>query len=275
MKIWQSTLIVGMGFFLMAMATPALADSSFQQVYSNTPADYYRRVSPRGGLSRNIYKSGGRQTSAANMTPIARAIKYAGKEAHVIREEVTVDGTWLKFSVAHHVVGWMLNAGMSQSYLRLNVPVIAQRPQLPTGCEITATAMMLRYSGAAVTKTALAREMPRSKNPNKGFVGNPYSKSGWWIYPGGLMKLVKRHAGSAINMTGATFGKIKAQINQDHPVVVWVNGVDGFVNHALTVTGYSTKRVYYNDPWTAKRDSMGITTFQKHRRHDGYRALSY
>lgn len=58
-------------------------------------------------------------------------------------------------------------------------------------------------------------------------------------------------------------------------MVVWVNGVDGFVNHALTVTGYSTKRVYYNDPWTAKRDSMGITTFQKHRRHDGYRALSY
>ncbi len=164
MKIWQFILIVGMGVFSMAMATPALADSSFQQVYSNTPADYYRRVSPRGELSRNIYKSGGRQTSAANMTPIARATKYAGREAHVIREEVTVDGTWLKFTVGHHVVGWMLNAGMSQSYLRLNVPVIAQRPQLPTGCEITATAMMLRYSGAAVTKTALAREMPRSKN---------------------------------------------------------------------------------------------------------------
>ncbi|MFT8767824.1 MAG: C39 family peptidase, partial [Lentilactobacillus hilgardii] len=262
-------------FLVFGFSGKAFADSTYQEVYSNTPANYYLKVG--NGTSRNngIYQTGGRLTSAQNVDPIAYASQYAGKEVHVNREEVTIDGTWLKIAYQHKTVGWIHKSAMNQSYLRLNVPMVAQRPQLPTGCEIAATTMMLQYAGADVTKMQLAREMPRSKNPNKGFVGNPYSTSGWWIYPKGLMKLVKNHAGSAINMTGAGFGRIKQSIRQDHPVVVWVHGVDGFVNHALAITGYSATRAYYNDPWTAKRASMTVQTLQRHRSRDAYRALSY
>lgn len=87
--------------------------------------------------------------------------------------------------------------------------------------------------------------------------------------------MVKRHAGSAKNMTGATVAQIKAQINLGHPVVVWVYNVDGFVNHAITISGYSKNRFYYNDPWTKKKTSMTIKQMQWHRARDGYRALSY
>lgn len=53
------------------------------------------------------------------------------------------------------------------------VPLISQRPELPNGCEITAVTMMLQYAGAKVDKMQLAREMPRSSNPEYGYIGQP------------------------------------------------------------------------------------------------------
>lgn len=135
--------------------------------------------------------------------------------------------------------------------------------------------MMLQYAGAKVTKMQLAKETPRSHNPNKGFVGSPYSPTGWWFYPKGLMGVVRKHVGHAKNLTGASFATFKKQINKGHPVVIWVANVDGFVNHAITLSGYSKTRAYYNDPWTHKKTSMKLTTLAKHRKQDAYRALSY
>lgn len=39
--------------------------------------------------------------------------------------------------------------------------------------------------------------MKRHKsNPNYGFVGNPFSKSGWTIYPPALVNQVKKYTGA-------------------------------------------------------------------------------
>lgn len=141
----------------------------------------------------------------------------------------------------------------------LNVPVISQLPELPTGCEITAVTMMLRYKGAAVTKTALADEMPRSTNPAYGYVGNPYSKSGWTIYPTALMDLVKKYAGTSINLTGSPVSTLEKQIQCNIPVVVWVV-MHGFSVHAITVTGYDPDSLYYNDPWTGQKNAKMLKT---------------
>ena len=66
----------------------------------------------------------------------------------------------------------------------LDVPAISQLPALPTGCEITAITMMLKFQGADVSKVQLAMEMPRhSSDPDIGYVGNPFTKRGWTIYP--------------------------------------------------------------------------------------------
>lgn len=108
--------------------------------------------------------------------------------------------------------------------VQMNVPLIVQRPQLPTGCEITNIAMMLRYAGKNVDKVKLAKEMKRHKsNPNYGFVGNPFSKSGWTIYPPALVNQVKKYTGSAKNMTGTNLAGIKNQLNKKRPVVAWVS----------------------------------------------------
>jgi len=247
----------------------------YRAVLRTTKVNYYTKIGLNLTHNYKVYKTGGAKSAAKNMKPIATGRQYANLKVHITREQKMADGTWLKFTYHHTQTGWIHRNGTVKSYRYLNVPLIAQRPQLPTGCEITATAMMLKYAGADVTKMTLAKEMPRSSNPNKGFVGSPYSESGWWVYPKGLLGVVRNHVGTAKDMTGASFATLKTQINQGHPVVIWVAGVDGFVNHAITMSGYSKTRVYYNDPWTKKKTRMMQVSLNTHRSHDGYRALSY
>lgn len=155
------------------------------------------------------------------------------------------------------------------------VPLIAQRPELPNGCEITAVTMMLRYAGAKVDKMQLAREMPRSKDPNKGYIGNPWDRSGVTIFPPALMGLVQKYAGNAINMTGMSFDAIRYQVGlRQHPVVAWLT-LHGFPYHAVVVIGYDASNVTYLDCWTNQRGTMSIAAFEKNWQTQKRRAISY
>lgn len=154
------------------------------------------------------------------------------------------------------------------------VPLIAQRPELPNGCEITAVTMMLQYAGAKVDKMEMAREMPRSSNPNNGYIGQPWDSTGITIFPPALMNLVEQYTGTAKNLTGQNFDAIKYQINIGHPVVTW-NTLYGFPYHALTVTGYDKNYVYYNDCWTDQTLQMGINQFINNWNTQNRRAISY
>jgi len=269
-------------FFAMAGTLTCFMTSSahastdpYSQVTQLAKVNYYTVIGPNNPHNYGVYPSGGYNTSAANRTKITTGREYAGKTVHITGEESVAGATWLKFTYNHKFVGWIHQNGTVQTTYRLYAPLIAQRPELPTGCEITATTMMLQFAGDNVTKMQLAKEMPRSNDPNKGFVGSPYSPSGWYIYPKGLLPLVKKHLGSAKDLTGASLNTIKNYIRNNHLVVMYVGGVDGFSNHALTVTGYSKDRIYYNDPWTDKRTSMSNNALTKHRKADAYRALSY
>ena len=85
--------------------------------------------------------------------------------------------------------------------VEMNVPVISQLPQLPTGCEMTAVTMLLQYAGVNISKLQVAAQTPRSNDGNRGFVGNPYSPSGWWVFPSGIAPVVNRHLGHSSNLT--------------------------------------------------------------------------
>jgi uncharacterized repeat protein (TIGR02543 family) len=161
--------------------------------------------------------------------------------------------------------------------VRLNVPLISQLPELPTGCEIVSVTQMLQYKGAKVNKTQLANEMPyHAFDPNKGYVGSPYNRSGWTIYPPALTALVNRYIGSSKNMTGASVATLKAQLDAKKPVVVWVGGMHGFGVHALVLTGYEGKTLYYNDCWTSQKNAtMTQAYFESIWGLMGNRALSY
>lgn len=148
---------------------------------------------------------------------------------------------------------------------KMNVVSIRQLPELPTGCEITAVTMMLRFHGAHVNKIQMANEMPRAVNgdPDTGFVGSPFTKSGVTINPPALMGLVKKYAGSAVNLTGASTEQLKDYLSRNHPVVIW-GTFDGFSIHALTLTGYNQSGFYYNDPWSGAKRWMTDEFLVKH-----------
>lgn len=186
------------------------------------------------------------------------------------------DGKRSETSIATSKTKYLIKSGKING-VRNNVKAISQRPQLPTGCEMTAVTMMLNFAGVPVSKTEVANLTPRSSNPNKGFIGSPYKKypAGYWVAPNGIKGVVKKYLGTAKVMTGARLTAIKNKLLRSHLVVVWVSGIDGFSNHALTLTGYYKKRLYYNDPWTGKKASISTSSFIKHWRGDGYRALSY
>ncbi|MBU5981210.1 hypothetical protein EFP68_09470 [Lactobacillus helveticus] len=161
--------------------------------------------------------------------------------------------------------------------IKNNAKVICQRPQMPTGCEITAVTMMLNFAGKKVSKYQAAKVMPRSSNPNKGFVGSPYKKFplGFWVAPGGVKPVVQHYLGKSKIMTNCSINAIKQKLLRSHLVVVWVGMFDGISNHAITLTGYHGNTLYYNDPWTGTKRKISVTKFKIHWALDGHRAISY
>ncbi len=167
--------------------------------------------------------------------------------------------------------------GIPPKKVILNVPIIAQRPELPTGCEITAVCMMLKFYGANVNKVSLANEMPKNiSDPNLGFVGNPFTSSGWTIYPPALMNLVKKYVGSSINLTACSLDRLEEQIMNNKLVVVWLSNMYTFSVHALTMTGYDASYYYFNDPWNGiKNMSLTKADFLQKWTLQNKRAISY
>jgi uncharacterized protein YvpB len=169
------------------------------------------------------------------------------------------------------------NHGVQISGVKLNVPLVSQLPELPTGCEITAVTMMLQYSGANVDKVKLAKEMPSHPwDPNYGYVGNPFTTSGWTIYPPALTGLVQKYAGSAVILTGKSNASIENYLLNNKPIVVWVSPMHGFSVHALVLTGYDQYSYYFNDPWTGEKEvKIDKGEFNKIWSNQSKRAISY
>lgn len=180
------------------------------------------------------------------------------------------------------------NTKTSQAYYWINksgnitgiknyAKVISQLPEMPTGCEITAVTMMINFAGKNITKEQADKIMPRSLNPNKGFIGSPYKKFplGFWVAPDGVKPVVKHYLGTSTNMTNCSLTAIKKKLIRSHLVVAWVGNFDNISNHAIALTGYHGNTLYYNDPWTGTKRSMSTSKFKYHWALDGHRALSY
>lgn len=159
--------------------------------------------------------------------------------------------------------------------MKLSVPLIAQRPELPTGCEITAVTMMLQAVGQSVDKVSLAHEMPYDDaDCDKGFVGDPFTDDGNSIYPPALLPLVRHYAGSAKDLTGVPLTTLFQQLDAGYPVVVWVGEYDGFHTHALVLTGYDDQTVTVNDCWTDEETVLSHQAFETIWQNKQNRALS-
>lgn len=154
---------------------------------------------------------------------------------------------------------------------------VCQRPELPTGCEITSWTMMADYAGITISKTEAADKMPKSSDPNQGFVGSPYSSEGGSlvVFPGGLEDMTREYFGNYVNMTGCSYEQIEDKLRDKRLVVVWVTRLDGFGSHTIALTGYDRESLYYNDPWTGEEEKIDREYFETIWAENEHMAMSY
>lgn len=172
--------------------------------------------------------------------------------------------------------------------MMMDVPIIAQNPELKYGCEVTSLAMLLQYSGIEVDKMQLVDQLPKDQdpvvksesgdithwgNPNHGFVGDITGKRmGYAIYAAPLEQLMNRYIpGRTVNLTDKPFEEILKQLRDRKPVVVWTTGdyklPDRWESwshgneeirtpldlHAVVLVGFDSSHFYVNDPLSGKK----------------------
>jgi len=167
----------------------------------------------------------------------------------------------------------------------IDVPLIAQLPELPRGCEVTSLGMMLTHAGFQVDKMDLAeriRKVPFENdglrgNLYDGFVGDMYSfeTDGLGAYDEPIAELAREFLGDrVIVLTGSDWDAVENQISRGYPVWVVVNDTFRklpdhhwqtwqtargelkvtYNEHAVLVTGYDDQYVYFNDPLAPKKN---------------------
>lgn len=164
----------------------------------------------------------------------------------------------------------------------INVPMLCQYPLLPSGCEATAAAMVLRYYGSDITPVAFASvylacedlfysgEKLYGPDPYEKFAGSPFGESYCYgCFAPVIEKAVNGMTGfSAETVTGKSLSELCGiYIDNEKPLLVWVtmemrepeagrawNLPDGreFVwtagEHCMVLTGYGDGVYYFNDP---------------------------
>lgn len=140
------------------------------------------------------------------------------------------------------------------------VPVILQLPELPTGCESTAAAMLLQAYGYSYTKEEVADALPKQNletvdgqlygpDPHEVFIGNPYSSSGFGVYSEPLadtMQMLIDEAGGGATvrlLTGGTEQDILDAVDAGQPVCIWA-------------TMYMEPSLVGNSSWYLIRDGV-------------------
>lgn len=165
-----------------------------------------------------------------------------------------------------------------------NVPIIAQKPEFPTGCESVSAVMVLKYFGFDITVGQFVDEyLPKSNefynadgkrygpSPYEYFIGNPRLDSSYGCMAPVIEKAISGYLGGSDrvkNTTGTSLTQLCGDyIDKDIPVMVWATIAmieveprapwylrDGTLftwpgkEHCLVLTGYDGSYYYFNDP---------------------------
>lgn len=166
------------------------------------------------------------------------------------------------------------------------VPLIAQRPNFPTGCESASAVMAMQFAGASITMDAFVDEylekssqfyyqdnVKYGPDPNKVFLGSPRSDSAYGCFAPVIRDAINRYYGNTAHVTDATGSSLEElcsrYIDQGIPVLTWVSirmiapyYSDSWVlpdgstfqwpanEHCAVLVGYDNEKYYFNDPWT-------------------------
>lgn len=143
------------------------------------------------------------------------------------------------------------------------------RQVLAIDCEAAAAQDWARYFGVDFSEREFQSRLPRSDNPDYGFVGSvntPWGKlppEGYGVHAGPVADLLNVYGVPARAYKGYTLGLLKARVAEDMPVIAWVVGrvdrgaavryvdsegrsvVVAAYEHVIIVTGYTETHIRY------------------------------
>lgn len=167
----------------------------------------------------------------------------------------------------------------------LDVPVLCQYPELPTGCESTSAAMILQYYGVHVSPEIFASEWLECEklrkfrdgkihgpDPAKAFAGTPFSTHAYGCYAEVIADAVNkncRYCMAVVHKEKSLDKLCENFVSRGIPVMIWATmGMkpsrqgdkwvleDGSVfdwiagEHCLVLSGYTQTQYMLNDPQT-------------------------
>lgn len=159
----------------------------------------------------------------------------------------------------------------------------AQRLNL--SCESRSAVDWAAYWGVSIGEKQFLKNLPRSDNPDEGFVGNP---SGVWgnipplsygVHAEPVAKLLRDYGLAAEARRKMEWDELRTEIVAGRPVIVWVIGqmwkgspvkykaADGRkttvapYEHTMILYGYDRNNVHVFDAYTGSRQTYPIQTF--------------
>jgi uncharacterized protein YvpB len=170
-----------------------------------------------------------------------------------------------------------VDTDLEEKYIVMNE--LLQRPSLPTGCEITSLTAVLNFWGYSVSKETMSDNYLEKKEVGEAtayeaFLGDPTTNSGYGCFAPVIVKAANKYLSEnnsfyrAYDLSGTSLEDLYAEINQNHPVIVWAtinmgeprfydqwkqeDGTYAWVGneHCLVLTGYNktTNSIYVMDP---------------------------
>lgn len=180
-------------------------------------------------------------------------------------------------------------------------PVLAQTDGLPNravisglhgraqrfnlSCESRSAVDWATFWGVRIGEKQFLKNLPRSDNPDKGFVGDPNGVWGnipplpYGVHAAPVAALLREFGLVAEARYGMSWKELRAEIAAGRPVIVWVigemwkgtpikysssNGHKATVarfEHTMILYGYDKKKVYVLDAYTGNKQIYPIRTF--------------
>lgn len=120
-------------------------------------------------------------------------------------------------------------------------------------CETRSAIDLARFFGVEIDHDEFLASLPRSDDPNLGFVGDPNGMRGqlppasYGVYEEPVADLLRYYGVNAIGVTGMSIEALKAQIAAGRPVMVWVSGNTelGYSSSYTPSNGHTTQVVPY------------------------------
>ncbi len=152
-------------------------------------------------------------------------------------------------------------------------------------CESRSAADWAAFWGVAISETAFQSDLPRSDNPDEGFVGNandPWGfvpPRGYGVHAEPVAALLREYGLHAEARRGLDWDDLREEIATGHPAIVWIIGqmwagtpqsytasnghtttVANF-EHTMILTGYDASVVHVVDAYSGWSQTYPLSTF--------------